>query len=327
VENRARRIWTAGLTTLLSLAVLAGGWLLANGWRGELPDPVASHWGTGGHPNGFSSLDGVLRVMLIGGLALVLLFGAITLFLGQTGWARRVGAAGAVWSAVFLTTLVVGSLSVQRGVSDAAQAPDIGGVTLVAFGASLAAAVLVGLVVPGDPHLPTRAPIDPSAPRLDLGPRFGPTPPAFTAHVSSPAALILGLVTGLLIIGLAGVLRAWGLLVVGLVPVAVVASFSAAGVRVDDQGLTVRSPLGWPRFHVPLDEVVRADTITVRALRDFGGWGYRLGRHGRVGIVLRSGEALLVERTGGRSLAVTVDGAANAAALLNTLADRQRPPR
>jgi hypothetical protein len=40
--------------------------------------------------------------------------------------------------------------------------------------------------------------------------------------------------------------------------------------------------------------------------------------------VLRSGEALLVERTGGRSVAVTVDGAATAAGLLNALADHAR---
>jgi hypothetical protein len=86
----------------------------------------------------------------------------------------------------------------------------------------------------------------------------------------------------------------------------------------------VRSSLGRPRIVVPLDEVVRAEVVEVSPVAEFGGWGYRVGRAGRVGIVLRSGQALQVERTGGRSLVVTVDDADTAAALLNTLAARSR---
>ena len=58
---------------------------------------------------------------------------------------------------------------------------------------------------------------------------------------------------------------------------------------------------------------------------DFGGWGWRTGLGGdRTGVVLRTGEALKVERTGGRLFFITTDDAAGAAALLNTLADRAR---
>ena len=59
-------------------------------------------------------------------------------------------------------------------------------------------------------------------------------------------------------------------------------------------------------------------------MAEFGGWGYRVGRGGRVGVVLRTGEALQVQRTGGRAFVVTVDDAATGAALLNTLAARSR---
>jgi hypothetical protein len=59
-------------------------------------------------------------------------------------------------------------------------------------------------------------------------------------------------------------------------------------------------------------------------LREFGGWGYRVGTDGTVGIVVRTGEGLRIRRTGDRSLVVTVDDAATGAALLNTLADRAR---
>jgi hypothetical protein len=102
------------------------------------------------------------------------------------------------------------------------------------------------------------------------------------------------------------------------------AAMLAFTVRVDATGLTVRSILGRPGTHIPADEVERASVTEVRALRQFGGWGWRVGRGGRVGVVLRSGEGLLVERSGGRSFVVTVGDAATGAALLNTLADRAR---
>ncbi|GAA3029785.1 hypothetical protein GCM10020000_03060 [Streptomyces olivoverticillatus] len=58
-------------------------------------------------------------------------------------------------------------------------------------------------------------------------------------------------------------------------------------------------------------------------MRDFGGWGYR-ARPGASGIVLRSGDAISARLTTGSEFVVTVDDAATAAALLNTLADRER---
>jgi hypothetical protein len=118
--------------------------------------------------------------------------------------------------------------------------------------------------------------------------------------------------------------RLWGLLIVVLLVFALVAAMSSAVVSVDDDGVTIRSPLGWPRIRIPLDEVVRADVTEVRPLRDFGGWGWRVGWHGRVGVVLRRGESLLIERTGGRSVVVTVDDAPTAAGTINALADRVR---
>ena len=42
---------------------------------------------------------------------------------------------------------------------------------------------------------------------------------------------------------------------------------------------------------------------------------------------MRRGEAVLVERTGGRSVVVAVDDAHSSAGLLNAIADRDRHPR
>jgi hypothetical protein len=95
-------------------------------------------------------------------------------------------------------------------------------------------------------------------------------------------------------------------------------------ITVDHSGLTARSVLPRPRTEVPLDEVESAEVIDVQPFAQFGGWGYRIAASGRVGIVVRRGEGILVHRTGGRQLVVTVDDAATGAALLNTLADRAR---
>lgn len=98
-------------------------------------------------------------------------------------------------------------------------------------------------------------------------------------------------------------------------------------VRVDSSGFTARSWLGWPKFYIPLNEVVRASVVNTVPFEDFGGWGWRIALDGTHGIVTRKGEALLIERTGDREFIATVDDAAGAAALLNTLAERERAPR
>jgi len=93
-------------------------------------------------------------------------------------------------------------------------------------------------------------------------------------------------------------------------------------VQADDSGLTVRSAAGWPRFHTAAVQIAEAGTTDVRVLGEFGGWGIRFGRGRRLGIVMRSGEALEVQNRDGSALVVTVDDAGTAARLLSTVAAR-----
>jgi hypothetical protein len=324
VGTAARRRWvTAGVTALGGVGVLAAGTQLAYSWRDELPDPVASHWGADGAVNGVSSVDSVLRVMLGGGLVLVLGFAALTLLLGQSALTRRIGAAGVAWSALFMTILTVGSLNIQRGLTDARAAGGLGGVLIVALVVSLVAAGGAAAVVPGDPRQPTTAPVDADAPRVVLA---GDSP-QWTGAAQSPAAAVVGLAVAALVLGVVVLTQLWALLILVLFLVALIAAMSSIVVRVDASGVTARSALGWPRTRVPLDELERADAVEVRPVRDFGGWGWRVGRSGSVGIVLRRGEGLRLTRTGGRILVITVDGATTAAGTVNALADRARRPR
>lgn len=313
---------TAGWVTAVGLAVVVAAMAVAQSWRAQLPDPVATHWGVDGTADGFSSLNGVLAVMLGFGMALVLGFGAVTLLLGQSAVTRRIGSAAVIGSALFISLLTLGMLYIQRGLADARDVGGIGGVLLVAIIGSLLPAVAVGALVPGDPRLSTSDAVAADAPRAKLTAGERTT---WVARVDAGPVIGVGVAAGAVVLALVMVVtRVWALLiVVGLLGV-LIASMLRWVVRVDSAGLAIRSAIGWPRVHVPLDEVVRADVIEVRPLRDFGGWGLRVGRGGRVGVVLRSGEAMLVERTGGRSVAVTVDGAATAAGVLNALADHAR---
>src|SRR5690606_10899317 len=113
-------------------------------------------------------------------------------------------------------------------------------------------------------------------------------------------------------------------LALGLILGFVVVGFTRWTVLVDRPRLTARVALRYPRLRIPLDEIERAEVVTVRPLGEFGGWGLRTGIDGRTGVVLRSGSAVQVHRTGDRVTVVTVDDAETAVAALNTLASRVR---
>jgi hypothetical protein len=316
-----RRRGTAGVTALVGLGLLAWAALLANSWRAQLPHLVAVHWGVNGAPNGYATVGTAIGVMLVSGGVLVLGFAAVTVALGQSALTRRIGAAATIWSALFPSTITVGSLNGQRGLTDARDAPGISGVLLVAIGGSLVIAIMVAVLVPGDPVQPTVEPVDREAPRVTLE---GGARTVWSGGAESPIALAASLGATALTLVLAVLTQFWVLVFMAVLVFALIASMSMVKVRIDRTGVVIRSPLGWPRTRIPLTEVVRADVIDVRPMRDFGGWGWRVGRRGRVGIALRGGESLLVERTGDRSTVVTVDHALVAAGTLNALADQAR---
>jgi hypothetical protein len=112
------------------------------------------------------------------------------------------------------------------------------------------------------------------------------------------------------------------MLLLAVAIVALLVLTCSARVVVDGDGLRVTSLfVTWSR--VPLERIAEARTGRVSPLREFGGYGWRIGRDGSRGFVTRSGEALVVERVGEPSVVVTVDGADEAAAALNTLASRR----
>jgi hypothetical protein len=94
-------------------------------------------------------------------------------------------------------------------------------------------------------------------------------------------------------------------------------------VRVDHSGLTVASPAGLPRIHIPLERISTAEVTEVNPMGEFGGWGWRLGLGGGGwAVCLRAGEGIRITRTNGKPFTVTVDDAAMAVSLLEGLKAR-----
>jgi len=190
------------------------------------------------------------------------------------------------------------------------------------FLASVAAAIGAAVLSPGDPPMPATAPVSPKAARLAL--RRGESA-TWVRDVTSRGyvSAVIAVAAGVALLGI--VTGAWGLaLITGLAIGLTLVVFLHWTVTVNEEGLTVRSALGRPRFVIPLNEVEMAEVVPVRPLVEFGGWGIRAGKGGRVGVIIAKGPALQVRRTGGRIFLVTVDDAERGAALLNTLAARAR---
>lgn len=316
---RARK--AVAWSTLVALVLVAVAAAIVWSWRADLPDPIASHWSGASRPDGFMSLGAFVLTTVAMVVGCSVLFGAIGWSWGAAASTRRTVAAATVWIGGFGATLLLGTVAMQRGLSDASQAAEPGAVLALALLVPLAPAVVAALVVPGDPRRPATEPPTPDAPRADLGAgeravwiRRADGGPALAAGSTAVVGTTL----------LAVLLQTWAMLLIPLLLVVVLAAMFAFVVRVDATGLTVRSVVGWPRTHVPADEIERAGVCRVNPLRDFGGWGWRVGPGGRTGVVLRAGESLAVERTGGRRFVVTVDEAATAASLLNTVAERAR---
>ena len=320
----ARIALLAGLPFVLGLAADLAVYVTA---RDQLPDQLARHFGGDGKADGYVGHAGFLA-MLVG---IFVVLGAVSVFLVlRSDFATyrrglRGLLAGLYATSGFLAWTMGASLMANRGTADGAAAVfPLWHLTVAAGAAALAAgvgAVLSRYVPLPDARTQLGADGQVGAGRIDLGRdevagwvrRTG-------SRVLSGVGLAMaaaGIVTGWLTDG--GWLTSLSLFVPGLL----IAAFSRACVTVDRRGLTVSPGLvPWPRVRLSLDRIERADSRQISAFADYGGWGYRIVP-GRSGVIMRSGEALVVRRANGNDFAVTVEDSATAAALLNALVDRE----
>lgn len=293
-------------------------------WLADTPDPLAVHWGLDGADAAGPRWVYPLFTLVLGfGLPLWLCLSALPrLRRGSRGWSFRFLAALALGLSLFSAVAFSWAVASQVGLDSWEEAPNI----LPGILVGLLAGVLVGLG--GWFIQPRQATQFEELPQATVA--LGDNERAVWLGVAKAGRGVIALMVSVVVLLFGGAAGAWlagafslmwillgAALVVGFLGLATL----EADVRVDADGVEVRGPAGWPRSRVPLAEVGHASAITVEALGAFGGWGWRRVP-GALGVVLRSGEALRVERTQGHALVVTVDDAATAAALLMALRER-----
>ncbi|WP_298860641.1 DUF1648 domain-containing protein [uncultured Microbacterium sp.] len=323
--RRARRaLIIVGLLIPVVLTAIAT--VLIAVWIPELPDPAATHWGVGG-VDGFGSPQSYLWMAIGLGLGLPILMVAAVLAMGRHQWggASRLLGGMALGLSGFSAVVNTGSVEVQRGLADAAH---VGPVWPIVIGGFCALLVLttIGWAVQPDVHPTLGAPLKPAhLASISAGERVVWVA---TASMSRVAMLVIGLVI-VVVVGITAVMvmerhEAWWIPVLTLVIIGAAFATSASfRVRAGADGLSVRSQAGFPRVHVPLDEITSVRAVDCHPFGEFGGFGWRIGLDGRTGIVLRTGPAIEVERRDKRPLVVTVDGADVGVATLNAYLARR----
>lgn len=313
----ARRVLVAAVPPVLAATTVLATFLSV---RDRLPDRMAVHIGAGGHADGFSGQGGFLAAALGVLIGDGVLFTALARWIRTTPGVQRVLAVIGGTVAVLTGWLIVAVLLANTDVTDASSVTLPGTQAALAFAAAAGYAAVGWLVCGRAEEAESVSGPSADAERLTLGDSETAGWTRVTGSRVLPVTGILVAATGIVIGFTTGWVPALPLVVTGL-PMALL---TGARVTADRRGITVTPSLApWPRLNVPLQRIAEAGHRTVDPVRDFGGWGYR-ARPGASGIVLRSGDAISARLTTGSEFVVTVDDAATAAALLNTLADRER---
>jgi hypothetical protein len=322
-----RVILLAGVVPL----VIAGiGVLLMLRWAPELPDPIAVHWGAGGQVDGYGQLSTLVIVLpvVVGTFAVGITL-EVALLTATTYPARqpKVIVAASVFFAVFLGVGLTGSVEIQRGLADASEAGTVFGPLGLGLLLGIPAAVGTWFLTPR-PALAAdeSGPAAPAALDLSAAERVSWT------RVMHPSAVAVWIFLGVVALSMAGVLTVavtgsngsvWPPLAI-LVPVVAICTVTFFWrVTISNEGVRIRSAVGLIRHTIPLDTIAAARVVQISPIADFGGWGIRFG-FGRIGYVMRGGQALEIERTTGRSVVVTVDDAVTATSLLEGLLSRRK---
>ena len=292
----------------------------------DLPALLAVHWDLAGSPDRFGSVaESVILIAVVSTVfAIIATLVTVSLKAGSgRSYVPKVLVATSVWLSAFLVLGIGGTVWMQRGLVDASQSPSPTLPLFIAFVVALPLAAAAWIATPSPTTVPAPAS---DAPTLELG---ADERVLWVRNATPAATFVVVVVVGALACVAATFVGAFvgGAVVIPIVIVPALIVVVAAAtlfwrVRVDATGVVTRSAFGLPRFVVPIAEIAEARAIELTPMREFGGWGIRVGTKGRLGIVLRAGEALEVQRHDGRVFAVTVDDAATAAALVNGLVRR-----
>jgi len=318
-STRTRILLLITVPALLAATASVIGMLLTP----DLPETLAVHWGFDGtvdRVDGLGSFITIVAALVPGFIAAMVGFSITSLRTGTSQLFVRSVVAISIWFGVFLSLSMFLAVQTQRNVAEVETLPlssafaPLG----ISFAVALAAAAIGVLATPKVPVTITHR-----AEALGLELTAGEKA-YWSGTARSPRgyiALPIGSIVLIVVVFTVAGLPVW---LTAIVSLALGSLFTMLSwhVVVDRRGLSVTGVLGFPRFRIPLEDVVAARATTLNAFREFGGWGVRIGRSGDWGVVVRSGETIEVERKRGAPFVVTVDDAATGAGLLTSLARR-----
>jgi hypothetical protein len=308
--------YLATVVAIPVMVVVLGLGLLARSWA-QVPDVVASHWGSSG-------VDGTQGRLAFAVTASAVVLG-VSLLLAGVAWAlpadgRRVMAALVGVMSGFLGTVLYGALLGQSGVADATAAtlsPWLFPSGIVVGAALGALAWVLNPVHPRPVSQATAMPADARRIPVADGERlvwFGWT---------AAGAWVVWAAVGLAALGclVAVVASPWAALGPAL-GVALLLLVAHARVVVDADGLRVTSARILPWLRVPVTSIAYAEPSQLHAFREFGGFGLRFRADERA-FVTRTGDALRVVQSDGTRTYVSMDEPDEAAAVINALVARR----
>lgn len=282
----------------------------------RLPARMASHFGVGGTPDGYAGRGAVLGLAVALGVGLAVVFALVAARSAGSGAISRWDVPRGTIALSWAVAAFLGVLQYSAVAANLRTPVSLPGWTVVAgLGAAVVAGSVGWLVAPRTPpgeHEPAPVPAVP----------IGPTEQVSWSHTTTVVWIpVLGAVLLCGGVALASAAQAVGAGVALALVGALLLLHGRVRVRVDRRGLTVAlGLLGWPRVHIPVDDVASATAADVSPA-SFGGWGYRFVPGGS-GVILRSGPALVVTRRSGRRFTVSVDDARTAAAVLGGVTGR-----
>lgn len=314
---------------VLPIIIAAAATALMLTWLPQLPDPIAVHW-SGAGADGF----GPALPFIVAPLGITVIFSIFAVAMswrtspsGTLLYNQKILLTAGVWLAVLLSVGFGGSVAVQRGLTDAKDAPGVGPLLAVGLAAGVILAVAVWFVLPrGESSI-----VESGAPPKRVDVRGDER--LSWSHVArlGPGAVIV--VSVALAIGVAAVvwasLSAGSISVVGIVVLAFITVLIVTNtwwrVSADRRGFTVRGAVGWPFKRIPLRDIRTVQVVEIHPTRDFGGYGWRWTVDGRSGVILRAGPGIEVTVSSGKRFVVTVDDAETGAGVLAALLSRAAP--
>lgn len=289
---------------------------------GSLGPEVATHWTINGEPDGFTSTS-ALPWMAAGFTALIVLpLGVVIARSKQSIISPRGLTALPAAMAMFIGVLLLSSVFPQVDLDDQ------GVRTFTTPWWVMPAAIVAGLVgaglatlIAGRPETPpsTNAPASPDADRYPLE---GNQIASWTGQTA--AGRVSYALAALAFIGfsISAFMTSWWLLIPGSLIAMIILVGTNFAVSAGPGGVRVTGVAGFPTVTVPLDQIESVEAGSVKA-SSFGGWGLRKGFSGDDAVLTRSGPALVVKRTDGARLHITIDDPATPASILASLLDRR----